>query len=834
VSPEREPVTLVVDGVEVTAPEGTMLVDAAKHGDVEIPVFCYDPKLGEPVGACRMCLVEIEGMPKLQTACSTPIRDGMVIYTQTERVHEAQEAVVEFLLVNHPLDCPVCDKGGECPLQDVAMGWGPGKTRMSDPKRHFQKPLPLSPLVRIDRERCILCYRCVRFSQEISEDEQLQLLERGDRTFVGTFDERPYVAPFHGNITELCPVGALTSETYRFRARPWDIEDAGSICTLCPSQCNVMFTVRDERVARVLGRDNHEVDDGWLCDKGRYGFQMMSSPDRITAPMVREGDRLKPVSWAEAIEAAAKGLREAGSRTAAIVGGRTSNEEGYLVQRILREALDSPHVDSTASGPVDRQHLVELSRPDLSVPISALERADSILVVGTDPLHSMPILDLWIRKAVRRSAARLAVASERPTALDGGAVGVARYAPGNAGDFLEALARGVERKRGAKAREEALGIAPLLRDAESVVVVCGEGSAGPELLGVLDALEIGTNDGSGLLLVPDEANARGLREVGCLPSAGPGLSGAKAGRSAPEIRNALQTEDLSSVLLVNADPVRDHPKGDEWKKAIQAADFVVSLAMFEDASTALADVVLPAETHAEKEGTVTHPDGRLQRLRPNVPHPNQVKPGWEVLLELSAALGKELGLNTSPEVLAEIANEVPFYAGITEEEIGGTGIRWQDRDAAKHLAGMGEGGGGGRMPRVSDSAESRSGRSGTEGRVMSLRGAPTAPTDGNDGIQLGTYRDLWASDVTDKSPALRFLVPGQTLELAPADAKRLGVEHGQAVTLSSNGTNVEARVAIHERLREGAGFMIEGTAENNANVLAGGDVVEVRPVEEAK
>ena len=216
-----------------------MLVDAAKHGDVEIPVFCYEPKLGEPVGACRMCLVEIEGIPKLQTACSTPVRDGMVVYTRTDRVKAAQEAVVEFLLVNHPLDCPVCDKGGECPLQDIAMGWGPGKSRVIDPKRHFQKPIPLSPLIKIDRERCILCYRCVRFSQEVAEDEQLQLLERGASTFVGTFDDRPYIAPFHGNIIELCPVGALTSEAYRFRARPWDIEDAGSVCTLCPSQCNV-------------------------------------------------------------------------------------------------------------------------------------------------------------------------------------------------------------------------------------------------------------------------------------------------------------------------------------------------------------------------------------------------------------------------------------------------------------------------------------------------------------------------------------------------------------------------------------------------------------------
>src|SRR6195256_3376783 len=296
--PERKTIQLTIDGREVQAVEGAMLVDAAKQGDIEIPYFCYEPKLGQPVGACRMCLVEVEGIPKLQTSCSTPVKDGMVVHTQTERVRKAQNAVVEFLLVNHPLDCPVCDKGGECPLQDITFGWGLGRSRFIEPKRHFQKPLNLSPLVAIDRERCILCYRCVRFSQEVAEDYQLVFLERADHTFVGTFDGRPYIAPFAGNIIELCPVGALTSTSYRFKARPWDIEDAGSVCTLCPSQCNVKFTVRDERVVRVLARDNVAVDDGWLCDKGRFAFQMFNSADRITQPMVRGGDgTLSPISW---------------------------------------------------------------------------------------------------------------------------------------------------------------------------------------------------------------------------------------------------------------------------------------------------------------------------------------------------------------------------------------------------------------------------------------------------------------------------------------------------------------------------------------------------------
>ncbi|MGI8714476.1 MAG: 2Fe-2S iron-sulfur cluster-binding protein, partial [Solirubrobacteraceae bacterium] len=332
--PERKTIQLTIDGREVRAIEGAMLVDAAKQGDVEIPYFCYEPKLGNPVGACRMCLVEVEGIPKLQTSCSTPVKDGMVVHTQTERVRHAQNAIVEFLLINHPLDCPVCDKGGECPLQDITFGWGLGRSRMIEPKRHFQKPLALSPLVAIDRERCILCYRCVRFSQEIAEDYQLIFAERGAHTFVATHDGHPYVAPFSGNIVELCPVGALTSQPYRFRARPWDIEGGAGICTLCPAQCNVTFTVRDERVVRVLARDNAAVDDGWLCDKGRFAYQAIHVDERITRPLVREGDSLIPVSWERALEAAAVIAKHKG-RIGALVGGQASNEEGFILQRLL-------------------------------------------------------------------------------------------------------------------------------------------------------------------------------------------------------------------------------------------------------------------------------------------------------------------------------------------------------------------------------------------------------------------------------------------------------------------------------------------------------------------
>jgi NADH-quinone oxidoreductase subunit G len=836
---ERPQATLVVDGVEVISAEGAMLVDAAKLCDVEIPVFCYEPKLGEPVGACRMCLVEIEGIPKLQTACSTPVRDGMVAYTQTDRVKEAQRAVVEFLLVNHPLDCPVCDKGGECPLQDIAMGWGPDRSRFVDPKRHFQKPIPLSPLVKIDRERCILCYRCVRFSQEVAEDEQLQLLDRGAATYVGTFDDRPYIAPFHGNVIELCPVGALTSEAYRFRARPWEIEDAGTICTLCPSQCNVRLTVRDERIQRVLARDHPAVDDGWLCDKGRFGFQMIESPERIVEPLVRDGGDLRPAAWTDALDAAAAGLRDAGDRAAAIVGGSCSNEEGYLAQRIIRRALGSPHVDSRAGGAADRNLLLELSRPDLSASVSDLDVADAVLVVGCDPLHAMPILDLRIRKVVRRNGARLAVATDRPSALDSVAEETANYAPGEAASLLAALAAELgdaepDAPRTDAYREAVARIAGELRPGSTVIVWgerVGRGPTGEAALGALvacaRALRLDAGDGAGLLEIPEGTNARGLREVGCV--AGLGLSEADGGSDAGAIRDGLAAVELDALMLVEADPVRDHPGGPAWDAALGEARFVLVVSMFENASTRHADVVFPAESYAEKEGTVTHPDGRLQRLRPGVPHPGRVRPTWQVLAELCALLGEETGIDSAPEALEAIAREVPFYAGLTHEEIGGRGVRWQERDAAGAFdSGDAEGGRGG----VVDAAGTHS----VPGRVPLGTGPrsptpPRPPIAGDRGLTLGTYRDLWAAEVTERSPALRFLSPKQTLELAPADAERLGVASGDGVEVRSNGARVGARVAVRERIRPGAGFLIEGTAEENANALSWAETVSVTQVE---
>jgi NADH-quinone oxidoreductase subunit G len=834
-------ITLIIDGREVSATEGEMLHDAAKRGDVEIPVFCYEPKLGEPVGACRMCLVEVEGIPKLQTSCSTPVRDGMVVHTRTDQVKHAQSAVVEFLLVNHPLDCPVCDKGGECPLQDISMGWGPGKSRMTDQKRHFEKPIELSPLVAIDRERCILCYRCVRFSQEVAEDEQLQLLERGDRTFVGTFDDRPYVAPFHGNITDLCPVGALTSYTYRFRARPWDIEQGGSVCTLCPSQCNVSFTVRDERVKRVVARDNPDVDDGWLCDRGRYGFEMFDAPERIRGPRLRGGVE---ASWEEAIAKAAAALKAGGAETAAIVGD-ASNEEGYLVQRIVREALGSPHVDSRPSRGPSRDALLRLAAPEISAAVRDIDAADAILVVGTDPLHSSPILDLRIRKAIRRNGAKLVVATEAPTALDGGATTVVRYVPGGADEFLSELAAAVgtpsslatrrsdveelspeaSSSSRAKRSEGVPTAAEVLQEAKSVVIVWGDriaregDGAVAALLDVAGALHLADTEGSGLLEVPELTNARGLREAGCVPDAGPGLTATAAGKDTESIRAALESGELKTLLLFGTDPLRDFPDTESWRNALAKAS-VICFSTFESATTAMADVVFPLETHAEKDGTVTHPDGRLQRVRPAASRPGDIRPNWGVLAELALALGHDTGVSSQPSAFAALTAAVPFYSGITDSDIGGRGIRWQDT--------VPERAGGADSPDTVPEAPAAPAETvASSRRAASAEAAPPAPPP-TGSLALSTYRDLWAGPITELNPPLRFLQPQQRVELSFSDAERLGIKTGDPVQVSQNGTSVRARVAIKERVPEGTCLMLEGVAEDNANALLNGSPVSVQ------
>ncbi|HZO36767.1 MAG TPA: NADH-quinone oxidoreductase subunit NuoG [Solirubrobacteraceae bacterium] len=793
--PEIREITFSIDGREVTAPENTMLVDAAKLGDVEIPVFCYEPKLGAPVGACRMCLVEIEGIPKLQTGCSTPVKDGMVVTTQSARVQEAQQSVVEFLLINHPLDCPVCDKGGECPLQDISFGWGGGKSRFIEPKRHFVKPLELSPVIAIDRERCILCYRCVRFSQEISEDYQLVLLERGAHSYVGTFDGHPYVAPFSGNIIELCPVGALTSQPYRFRARPWDIEGSGSVCTLCPGQCNVTFTVRDDKVLRVLSRQNDGVDDGWLCDKGRFAYQSIHADERVTSPMLRDGGELRPVSWERALEAAASGLRRAKGSVRAVAGGGATNEEGFLLKGLLEGALDGSAPETRLDGGPSGALVAALAHPSLQASVPDIEFAHAVLVLDVEPVDDMAALDLRVRKGVRRNRVKLAIATSRPSSLDANADAVARFAPGSGEAFTAALNAALDATRPAHVLDELAaaagttaaevrGIAEVLGAGSDVVVVWGSRLAGGPradhgaraLLNVAGRLGLGDQAGAGLLEVPahGQANARGLREV----TTGGDTEGDSAPLDAP-----------TAVYLLDVDPLLDAPDRSAWDRRLERASTVVAHAAFlTEGIREHATVVFPAESYAEKDGTVTHPDGRVQRLRPAISLRDDCRYSWQVLAELSERLGSPTGVLTAGMAWQQITAAVPAYAGITLDEIGGRGVRWPERH---------------------ESATADPGNPDPDLGPFGLDTPPSAAAMGSHPpvLRLGTYRSIWDSPEVDASPALQYVIGDRHVELSPADAQRLGLHHGERVVVAANGDSTEATVALRQAVPTGSAFL---------------------------
>ena len=666
---------------------------------------------------------------------------------------------------------------------------------MTDPKRHFQKPLELSPLVAIDRERCILCYRCVRFSQEVAEDEQLQLLERGDRSFVGTFDERPYVAPFHGNIIELCPVGALTSYTYRFRARPWDIEDAGSVCTLCPSQCNVKFTVRDERVLRVLARDNHAVDDGWLCDKGRFAFQMFNSEDRITEPMVRAGDgSLSPISWDDAISKIASKLKGAGENAAALVGGGTSNEEGWLAQRIVRKALGGSAVASSPTT-ADPALLAELSRPEMSSRMSDLDYAGAIVVIGADPLHEMPILDLRIRKAVRRNGAKLVVASERPTALDGGAVEAIRYAPGGAAGFLDALrsALGGRRRRG-RARADMRSrrsVADALKSVPDPVIVWGERlwrspGAVEALRDVARELDMHQRIGPGLLEVPEESNARGLREVGVLPGAGPGFSEAPAGadgrRDQGEAGEPRARRPAARQQRPGPHPPRRPGLEQGARRHLRRRDLDVRRRVDQ------ARRHRPARRVLRREGGHRHPPRRPPAARAT----ERPAAGGHAprLVDPDASCSRSWATTSASGPRRRSsrwrATRSRSTARPHTRRSGARGLRWQERD-----------------PGTSWTPPSWA-------RFLPHGGSKRQPKTG-DGLILGTYRDLWASEVTERNPSLRFLMPTQRLELHPDDAKALASPTATRSPSRPTARRVEAFASVKSRMRRGAAFLIEGT-----------------------
>jgi NADH-quinone oxidoreductase subunit G len=617
-SPEL--VTVTIDGREVQAPKGQGMVETALSVGVEIPVFCYEPRLGPPVGACRMCLCEVEGLPKLQAACTLTAQDGLVLSTArtSEKAADGQNAILEFILLNHPLDCPDCDKGGECPLQDLTFRFGPGSTRMLFPKRTFDKPFPISPLIALDRERCILCYRCTRFSENVSEDAQLVAINRGAQSVIATFEDEPYRAHFSGNVLELCPVGALTSTTYRFRARPWEIQNVPTVCGLCPVGCNVWATTREGKVARILSRNHPEVHEGWLCDKGRFAYDHLRAGDRIRAPLLRVRRRgFEEVSYDAALDAAEAGLRAAAGSVVVAFSGAETVEHATALARIVREGLGS----DTALLPDEWNAGLDAFR----APLSAIRDAEICVVLGDQPvLERAPVVDLWLR-AARRAGAQ--VVTVHPA-------GDVRTAPGSAASVCASL----REKTGLPT--ELRPLAKSLRQVKRIALIWSDDdpSGGRHVGALANVLHEGGKADVSVYVLPGTPNGRGV---------------AGAWYAHGEARSDPGAEDEIGALFVSGDEAASDPRVLELAGR---ARFVLTTAMFQSDLTAWSHVVLPGTSYLEREGTFVNLEGRPQRLR------RAVVPSGPDELEWLARLAERFGIDVDPWAAPEAAEQAELPA----------------------------------------------------------------------------------------------------------------------------------------------------------------------------
>jgi NADH-quinone oxidoreductase subunit G len=647
-------VTVTIDGTEVTVPAGTLIIRAAEAVGVEIPRFCDHPYL-DPIGACRQCIVEVEGQRKPLTACTTPVADGMVVKTQetSEAARQAQVGMLEFLLINHPLDCPVCDRGGECPLQDQALAWGPGESRYIDPKRVFEKPIPLSPLVNLDRERCVLCARCTRFCDQVSGERFIELFDRGAAEQVSIAAGEDFRSPFSGNTVQICPVGALTSSTYRFAARPFDITSAPSVCPHCAAGCSIRVDVRRGEVVRHQARDNPDVNEAWLCDKGRYAFRFPDR-DRVETPLLRVPG-LEPASFPEVLGTIAR--RGAEGRIAFLAGGRLMDEDAYALSKVARVAFGTNDLDHRPGRDLDAPIEVErAAAAGMPVTYADVERAGAIVVVGLDTREELPILHLRIRKAVRKHGADVFVVHPRRTPL----ADVAEHIPcppGGEADLLEELAT-------AHGEDTPLGraAAALDRAKDSAVVLAGPGVAGS--VGALSmAVSLAQSVGARFAQLPRRAGDRGALRAGVHPALLPGgrrvadaaergeieaawgvTVPAEAGSDTGAILEAAARRDLDVLYLVGTDPLTDFPDAPLARRALANVPFLVIQDVTLGEYGEVADAVLPAAAFLEKDGHFTDWEGRGQRIRPVRAPVGLSQPDWEIFAALGRAAGSDPGM----------------------------------------------------------------------------------------------------------------------------------------------------------------------------------------------
>jgi NADH-quinone oxidoreductase subunit G len=671
-------VSVTIDDVEVAVPKDMLVIRAAEQVGVQIPRFCDHPLLA-PVGACRQCLVEVwaprngelMSMGKPQASCTLQVSDGMVVRTQASSkvADKAQQGIMEFLLVNHPLDCPVCDKGGECPLQNQAMSNGRGESRFTETKRTFPKPINISAQVLLDRERCVLCARCTRFSEQIAGDPFIALIERGALQQVGIYEKEPFESYFSGNTIQICPVGALTSASYRFRSRPFDLISTPSVCEHCASGCSLRTDHRRGKVTRRLAGNDPEVNEEWNCDKGRFAFLYARQEDRLTTPLVRDEETgaHRPASWPEAFAVAARGLRAAmtGTGVGVLTGGRLTGEDAYAYSKFARVALGTNDIDFRA-----RAHSAEeadflaahVVGKALDVTYADLEKASVVLLAGLEPEDESPIVFLRLRKAARKNRTKVvSIAPFTSRGLQKMNGTLVRTAPGGEPAAIEAIAHDGE----------------VALDAGGVILVGERLASVPGALSA--ALTLAGTTGAKLAWVPRRAGERGALETGCLPNLLPGgrpVTDAAArvdlgtvwattvphdtGRDGAAIIEAAAAGELGALVVGGVDPV-DLPDPHAAVAALDRADFVVSLEVRASAVSRVADVVFPVAPVAEKAGMFVDWEGRVRPFE-KVLRDSNALPDLRVLAGIADEMGVALGFRTVEEARAEM-QEVGAWDG---------------------------------------------------------------------------------------------------------------------------------------------------------------------------
>ncbi len=711
-------VTITLDGRQVVAKKGELLISVAERVGTYIPRFCYHPRM-KPVGMCRMCLVDIKG-PRgfsLSPACYLNVVEGMEAVTDSPAVKKAQDGVLEFLLVNHPLDCPVCDKGGECPLQDQTLAYGPGETRFVEEKRHWDKPIPLSELVLLDRERCIQCARCTRFAEEVAGDAGIDFASRSDSTEVAIYPGEPFVSNFSGNVVQICPVGALLAKPYRFKARPWDLQQVETTCNFCAVGCRVVAQSTSDQVVRFLGVDSDPVNWSWLCDKGRFSFEALNSSDRLSQPLVRrailtvsdttgtgEGGattvgaghggaghgELTESSWAEAFAEVVTRLDGVAGRRIGVIGGsRLPNEDAYAWAKLARTVLHTDNVDAQLGDGLPGDLVASLPRAT----IDEVCAAPLVVTIAPDIKEELPVLYLRLRHAALEQGTPVIELSPAPTGISSFATQSLRYRPGELSDLVRALSgdaqvtsavAGVQPEQIEQARLAIGSASPSATGSARVAVVVGRPSLAESATGPAEAaLLLARLPGVVFLPALRRSNVHGAIDLGLAPGVLPGRTSLDAGRDWYEhhwgaalpaesgydtlgmLREAAAGQ-IDVLFLLGADPVADCPDKELARRALEGAGFVVAVDAFSTASTAHADVVLPAAIYTERHGSFTNIEGRITWLGQKVTAPGSSRPDWMIAAELASRLGGDLGATTLAELWAEIERVSPLHQGVSQ------------------------------------------------------------------------------------------------------------------------------------------------------------------------